>query len=324
MIHDVGETSPAETPEPELVPAARGFRVPYGLDAAGSLIPPEQATRSTPYVCPACADKLTYRAGPIVSAHFAHRGGTGCTPESVLQAGTKLRVAGAVRAWLAGSGPRPTVRRKCHCGWVRDDPIRDGVATVSLEHRLRTVDRDMVADLALLNAKGKPRLLIEILVSHAVDVEKAAALRAAKVPWIELDAERVQPETVIWEPCASGNIRPMDCPECAARKQARMDQIATIAAAIGVSPILAGYESGPYTCYRCHRPTLLFFWHGMFDNAVPPSPRPKTIVIRYSSVVNRKYWANACGHCHAMFGNHYIQSDLEPSEYEAALPIDAY
>jgi hypothetical protein len=45
---------------------------------------------------------------------------------------------------------------------------------------------------------------------------------------------------------------------------------------------------------------------------------------RYSSVVNRKYWANTCGHCHAMFGNHYIQFDLDPNEYEAALPFDAY
>jgi hypothetical protein len=319
----VDETQTTETTV-DPIPAARGFRVPYGVDAAGSLVPPEQAARATPYVCPACADKLIYRAGPIVSAHFAHRGGTGCTPESVLHAGTKLRIAGAARAWLAGSGPRPIVRRRCHCGWVRDDPIRDGVATVSLEFRLRADERDVVADLALLNSQGKPRLLIEILVSHAFDVEKARALRAAKVPWIELDAERVQPEAVIWEPGASDNIRPIDCSDCAAREQARIIEIVVAADAIGISPKWTGYRTGIFTCYRCGRPTPIFLWPGMFPKAVPPTPRPRAIAWRYSSIIERKYWANTCGACHAMLGDHYIQSALDPSEYEAALPIDAF
>ncbi len=311
------------------VPAARGFRVPYGVDAAGSLIPPGQATRTTPYICPACADKLTYRAGPIVSAHFAHRGGTGCTPESVLHAYTKLRVADAAGAWLSSRGPRPTVRRWCRCGWVRDDPIRNGVATVSLEHRLTAADCDMVADLALLDAGGAPRLLIEILVSHAVDAEKAAALRAAKVPWIELDAERVTPEAVIWEACAAGNVRPMDCPKCAAREQARIDAreqaridareqarfMQTVAVeAICISPTWAGYRTGVCTCHRCGLSALIFLWHGMFSKERPPSPRPQTIAWRYSTVSRCKHWVNTCGLCGGMLGP-YIQSALDPSEY---------
>ena len=323
MIHDVDETQSAKIPGPEPIPAARGFRVPYGLDDAGSLVPPEQATRSTPYVCPACADKLTYRAGPIVSAHFAHRGGTGCTPESVLHAGTKLRAGNAVRAWLSGSGPRPTVRRKCYCGWVRDDPLRDGVATVSLEHRLRAVDRDVVADLALLSAEGKPRLLIEILVSHAVDAEKAALLRAAKVPWIELDAERLMPEALIWEPCASGNIRPLDCPDCDAREQDQIMEIAIAADALGISATWIGYRTGIFTCNRCGRPTPIFLWHGMFSNARPPRPKPKTIAWRTSGMFDWKYWANTCGYCHATLDEYDIESVLDPSEYEATRPIDA-
>jgi hypothetical protein len=48
----------------------------------------------------------------------------------------------------------------------------------------------------------------------------------------------------------------------------------------------------------------------MFENSVPPSPHPKTVQFRYSSVVERKYWTNTCGHCHAMFGNHYVQLEV--------------
>jgi hypothetical protein len=310
------DTPLAESQEPEPTPVARGFRVPYGLDPAGALVAPDAATRSVPYVCPGCADRLTYRAGPIVSAHFAHRGGTGCTPESVLHAGTKLRVAAAVRAWLEGTGPRPIVRRECHfCGWVRDDPVKDGVVAVSVEHRLRAGGRDVVADLALLNDQGAARLLIEILVSHAVDREKVAAFEAAKLPWIELDAEQVETEAVVWRPSASGNVSGLNCPDCAARKQAHDDAIAAIAASQGSPPTVPGYMTSAYTCYRCRRPTLLYLWLGMFDYYVPPPPVPSTVQRRYSGEVRRRYWANTCGHCHAMIGNFYVRDGLTSEEF---------
>jgi hypothetical protein len=220
---------------------------------------------------------------------------------------------------VAGTGPRPIVRRKCYrCGWIRDDPVRDGVVAVSVEHRLRAGGRDVVADLALLNGQGAPRLLIEILVSHAVDTAKVAALEAARLPWIELDAEQVEPEAVVWLPSASGNVSSLNCPECAARRTAHEASIAAIAASQGSPPTVTGYLTSTYTCYRCRRPTLLYLWLGMFDNYVPPSPRPSTVQHRYSGEVQRRYWANTCGHCHAMIGNHYIRIGLTEEEFHFA------
>jgi hypothetical protein len=279
------------------------------------LVAPSLASRSVRYVCPGCSDRLTYRAGPIVSAHFAHRGGTGCTPESVLHSGTKLRIAAAIQAWLAGTGPRPVVRRRCQCGAIQNDPIRDGIVRVSVEHRLRARDREVIADLALLTEQGTARLLIEVLVSHAVDGEKESALRAARLPWIEVEAEEVEPDASVWKPRASGNVRPLDCQGCAAKRQERERVIAAVAASQGSQPVVPKYLTSTFTCYRCQRPTLLYLWRGMFHDVLPPRPRPATLSLRYSGVVLGKYWANTCGHCHAMIGNWYVKQSLSLEEF---------
>jgi hypothetical protein len=292
------------------LPRPRGFRVPFAVDSDGKLVSPDVADRAGAYLCPACRDRLTYKAGPVVSAHFAHRGGTGCTPESALHEGTKLLVAAAVQAWVDGAGDRPVVRRKCGCGHVQDAPLRDGIAAVSVEYRRHVGDRDIVADIALLDARGEPRLLIEILVSHAVDAHKRHALAAANLRWIELEAERVAYPALTWEPRAEGNVPPIACARCAAENVRHNQEIERVATAIAAPASPRGYAVTTYSCWRCEKATLLYFWVGMFDYARPPDPVPRTVQPRYSSVVRRRYWANTCGHCRAMFGNFYVTDEL--------------
>lgn len=308
--------------ETDTRPVSAGFRVPFGLELSGALVAPEQSLRSTRYVCPACGDGLTYRAGPIISANFAHRGGTGCTPESALHAAAKLMVADCVRAWLSASGPRPVVRRVCGCGVVRDDPIRDMVAGVTLEHRLRAGDRDLVADVALLDAAGGVRLLVEILVHHAVNADKRKALAAGSIPWIELEAESVIEEAAVWRPRAADNVRPLECEDCKAVLAANADRLRRVAAAANVSASPPGYAVSVDVCYRCHKEMPLFYWQGMFDYSRPPEPVPATVQPRDSGVVRRRYYANTCPFCRAMIGHHYAQEHLIETLVSSGPPVD--
>lgn len=286
--------------------ALAGFRVPLGLDATGALVAPEDAVRSVPYQCPACADRLTYRAGPIISANFAHRGGTGCAPESALHAAAKHLVAETVRAWLSGSGQGPVVRRACGCGLVRDDPIKDLITDVTLEHRLRSGDRDLVADVALLDTAARARLLVEVLVHHAVDADKRTALAADSIPWIELDAQSIIAEPAVWQPRAADNVRALVCEACEKVLATRAEELRNIAAAADLPAAPAGYAVDVCGCYRCDRKTPLYYWPGMFDYARPPELVPASVQIRDSNVAGRRYYANTCAFCRALIGHHYV------------------
>ncbi len=315
----MNETSDGET-GPRL--ASAGFRVPFGLDPSGALAAPEQAVRSERYVCPACGDRLTYRAGQIISANFAHRGGTGCTAESALHAAAKLLVAESVRAWLAGSGPRPVVRRSCSCGLIKDDPIRGGVVGVTLEHRLRAGDNDLVADVALLDAAGGIRLLVEILVGHEVDPDKRKALAAESIPWIELEAETVVDEAVVWKPRATGNVRAIECRDCKPILEARAAKLRLIARRANVPASPTGYVVTAYPCYRCHADTPLYFWEGMFVYSDPPKPVPATVQMRDSRAANRRYYANTCGFCAVMISQQYAAEYLWEAVFTTTPPVD--
>jgi hypothetical protein len=314
ILECVNETFGGET-GPRV--ASAGFRVPFGLDPSGALVAPEKAVRSERYVCPACGDRLTYRAGQIVAANFAHRGGTNCTPESALHAAAKLLVAESVRVWLAGSGPRPVVRRACSCDLVKDDPIRDGVAGVTLEHRLRAGERDLVADVALLDAAGGIRLLVEILVHHEVDPDKRKALAAGSIPWIELEAEMVINDAAVWTPRATGNVRAIECRVCKPILEARAATVRRVAKKANLPASPRGYVVTTYPCYRCRVITPLYFWEGMFVYSDPPEPVPASVQMRYSQPPNRRYYANTCGFCEVMIFGEYAAEYLWTAVFTA-------
>jgi hypothetical protein len=74
----------------------------------------------------------------------------------------------------------------------------------------------------LVRAGGRPALAVEVRVTHAVDPRKEAALAAASVPFVEVDAreewERPGPDGVEIACARSGGIAP--CAACAALSRA--------------------------------------------------------------------------------------------------------
>ncbi|MFL5612497.1 MAG: competence protein CoiA family protein [Gemmatimonadaceae bacterium] len=146
--------------------------------------------------CPLCGRGLTLKLGRIRRHHAAHAPNDVCRatqPETALHIDAKLYLAEQLTSAIA-SDPTLVIRRRCEgtpletCDAVRDEEwVRDWDEVV--------VEAGGAADRyrpdILLRKGGVPLAAIEVLVSHRVPNEKAAALEGAGLPWIEI---RARPE----------------------------------------------------------------------------------------------------------------------------------
>jgi hypothetical protein len=112
-------------------------------------------------------------------------------PETALHLDLKFHIASRLQAAI-GSAPL-VIHRHCagaspeSCDATHDHAWTRGWDEVIVEASLGDTGRSR-PDI-LLRRGGEPLAAIEVLVSHAVDDEKASALRAAGVPWVEVRAD---------------------------------------------------------------------------------------------------------------------------------------
>lgn len=59
------------------------FKLPAALDPSGKLVDRESGEKGVSYSCPGCGAAVTFRAGEILAAHFAHHPDVACSPELV-------------------------------------------------------------------------------------------------------------------------------------------------------------------------------------------------------------------------------------------------
>ncbi|NJD19036.1 MAG: hypothetical protein FIA95_07110 [Gemmatimonadetes bacterium] len=285
--------------------------VPFGLAPDGSLVPPHAADPTTPYACPGCGAPLRLRHTGVRRSHFAHRRGQGCSAESVLHRAAKGLVVRVVEEAIAGTGPRPAIARRCSdwtCdgGVVQDLP--DDITAVASEYRLPD---GSIADVVLLRG-DEPACVIEILVTHAVEPDKAARMR---LPWVELGAQDLVDRPYWWVALQDG-LRPFACPRCAARNASRDGEIASIqarAAAVAqhtgqLLPPSPPYHFAPHHCWRCGTEMVLFLWPGGGGHSArnPPPPRPGTVRLCATEGYGAPYWANCCPACDAVQGDWHL------------------
>ena len=285
-------------PTPVIADAPIGFRVPVALDHNGHLTTREDATKGRRYRCPACHSGLIFKAGPIRARHFAHAPSFECHPETVVHETAKRLIAQVVADWRSGNGPQPTVEKRCQeCMGTGQEHLRGQVEVAAVEHRLAD---GLIADVALLR-RDAVLGVVEILVTHAVDSDKAERL---VVPWVELRGEDVLDDPLRWKPVAFGNLRRFVCDPCQNKRRAAIE----LCRSLGVDFDDSVYEPGIISCYRCRKKTPVFAWRpGQLHEAErPPDPLPRTVEHRYSKLLGRRYWANTCFHCHALFGDWFL------------------
>lgn len=288
------------------------FAVPVAFSGDGSLVRPSEAQDGQRYRCPGCGAEVVLRRGELRRAHFAHRGGAGCSSESTLHRAAKHQVLRVIEEWKDGVGPRPCVSRPCprytcEGGIVQDVP--DDVTHAAAEVRL---DDGSIADIVLFRGRT-PAVAIEILATHRVGHEKASRMT---VPWMELLAEEVLDRPYWWVAVQDG-LQPFACPTCTRRDEtdARalreiQDRSLPIAERLGLSlPPSPPYNYVGHCCWRCRSEMVAFQWPGGGAHGArrPPAPIPSSVQLRATD--GGDYWANCCPSCSAVQGDYYLARD---------------
>lgn len=213
-------------PEPEGPPPAgrpRGggpeIQLAWGLDRDGAKVHVSALDAKTrrsraPFRCLGCGDPLVPHLGEVRAHHFAHEPGSRCpltAPETALHLNAKERLL-----WLCGEAfaGRLTVTVLTRCPECRRLAPR-ALAALGDAAEAEGAVGALRADV-LVRAAGAPALAIEVKVTHAVDAAKEAALAAAGVPAVEIDAREEWEREVVAAaaPQAAGPLPERAAPAC--------------------------------------------------------------------------------------------------------------
>jgi hypothetical protein len=179
-----------------------------------------------PFRCIGCGDELVAKLGPVRARHFAHRPGSTCAltrPETALHLDAKERLL----ALCADAFSRALrVRLAARCPGCRREAPLDLAALgdgAQAEAQLGALRVDV-----LVTRGGRPALALEVRVSHAVDAAKEAALAAAGVPALEVDAraEWLREEDGAAEVIPARGLGLARCGACAAASRAEAGRAA--------------------------------------------------------------------------------------------------
>jgi hypothetical protein len=203
----------------------------WARDAAGAkvradrLAPADRRGRG-PFRCLGCGEPLVPRLGKVRARHFAHLPGSRCpltAPETALHLDAKERLLALCAAAFEGARAVTLLARCARCR--RSLPVDLGAAGDAAEGEGAV--GPLRADV-LVRARGVPALALEVRVTHAVEAEKEAALAAAALPFVEIDAheewEREGGRGVEVRCARSGGFAP--CPACAALARAEAGRAA--------------------------------------------------------------------------------------------------
>ncbi len=163
--------------------AKSSFKVFAGRDPTGRIVSRELAVKGTRYTAVCCGSDLIVRKGPKRRIHFAHSTKFPCSRETALHKCAKALIVQVISDWKTGVGPSPVVQTLCgdELGHPLHASLPGRIERAVEEYR---IDR-FVADVALLDAEGRPLAAVEVRVTHAVTDEKAKGL---PVSWLELEA----------------------------------------------------------------------------------------------------------------------------------------
>jgi hypothetical protein len=190
---------------------------------ARKLAPADRRTRA-PFTCLGCGEDLVPHLGQVRARHFSHAAGSRCpltAPETALHLDGKERLLLLCTEAFAGVRTVSVLARCPACRRARPFSLADAGDAARGEGAVGPLRADV-----LVSRGGAPALAIEVKVTHAVEPEKEAALAAAGVPAVEIDAREE------WERDGDGvteivchrSLGFPPCPACAAGTRADLDR----------------------------------------------------------------------------------------------------
>lgn len=305
---------------------AVSFRVPYGVDELGNYVSPEMASKQTVYFCPCCANRLVFKSGTKRVKHFSHPKAANCNPETVLHKTAKALIQRAIMDNAEGELCL-SIMDNCQCCGGEQERLLKPKTFSNAVQEVRV--GQYICDVVAFKGEGEIALGIEILVTHAVDEEKAKNLN---IYWIELKANDVIESATMWQP-VQAKLRQSNCLKCKEEAQ----RVRKIAAQYGIDGAMfstdryavfrsenyRGYLGFVGECWACKRDIPLFWWADMpFCTQRPPEPRPKTIQFRFSKTGKRSYWANTCATCTMIQGVDFVSDRVKDLMYPASCGIE--
>lgn len=281
------------------------LKVLFGRAPAGGLVQVESADASCTYFCPGCDAKLVLRDGDIRQKHFSHPSHSRCTQETILHKTAKALLAEVIEFNASGIGARIELGCQCDsCNQEHFVELKAGTFSgAAVEKPVGPYVGDVVAA-----RSGKDALVVEVVVAHHIEPEKAANLT---LPWIEVMAEDILASPRRWSPVHT-KLKPTTCSRC--RENIR--KVQEVCDRWGVersiyTPLHQGghksYVAAVERCFKCHEEIPVFWWAGVpFCESSPPQPRPRTIARKYSKQYGGPYWANTCASCGVIQGDNYL------------------
>jgi len=172
----------------------------FALDKSGRVRSVDEVARglACDCVCPACGESVIARQGEVREWHFAHSSGAECpgSGESALHLAAKQVLIDSKGMMLPEQSARKEVTlpdgRKGAGESTRHDAWMD-FSDIEAEKRIGAFRPDIVA------MAGHTMLIVEIAVTHFVDMEKQQMMEAGRIPAIEIDLARLERKTWTWE-----------------------------------------------------------------------------------------------------------------------------
>jgi hypothetical protein len=251
-------------------------------------------------VCPVCRQSVIARKGDQKRHHFAHSPGAKCNAETVLHYLAKRLLFEKLQNLLSRQVAL-VLRWKCQlCGDQHSLDFFDKVKTIVTEQELGACR----PDISLLDERGEPNVLIEIVVAHSPDENVLLFTSQRQIPLLIF---RVRSAEDLEEMVASPTINPeliihcskRRCPECGGPLYRKALYVL------------------PGKCWRCGAPLNLAFLDidGHIYGPDLFSDRDRRI-IRQEGVFLRdtirpgdkqRIVNHICPHCGAVTGNAYLR-----------------
>jgi hypothetical protein len=263
------------------------LKILYALDEKGKVCKPDTAPKGGKYYCPQCSKEVTLRHGEIRTAHFSHRGETGCTHESILHKIAKLLIIDAIE----NRREEVRIQRHCEiCGTDHFQPIPDDILSAIPEHRLES---GYIADIALLDQHGA-RVAIEVHVTHLVGSKKEGEIG---IPFIEVEGADVVADPTILKPIKN-TLKKHTCKQCQSDLAAFLEKCKIIAFRDRLTLPKAFFRYTIMECWNCRSSIIVFSWRDYSnepDASLQIKP-PKTIQ-KFKNQVSGNRWVNVCSKC---------------------------
>jgi len=288
----------------------------------GELVYATEANKGIAYHCPVCRRDMVLRKSGnqgknAKRPHFAHKHlTTDCAPETALHYLFKTQLFQYLKESLSEERSIPFNWKCGYCSELHNGNLMKKVTNVKLEFSLG----DCQPDIALLDNNQNVFAVIEVVVTHKPDKKALSYYKRHNIVVIQyilkseqdlenLDNKLISPDTI--DLCIN--------PKC---KKCGRYMHKLIMMVIEASCYRCGSEMKCATIYSPNggavRGGSNYCRPADFTDGEKALARSKGVVLkeRFSKTVGYSYLANACGHCKAFVGDHYLFTNyIAPARY---------